>query len=110
MALISCPECKREVSDRAESCPHCGCPLAAAPDVVGGRQVRTVEKTAKRFKGQIALSTLLLLIGVFWTCGSCVASRTTGEVEGLSPWGMLLTAFGGIWLLAAKTNAWWHHG
>ena len=28
VALISCPECKREVSDRAVSCPQCGCPLS----------------------------------------------------------------------------------
>lgn len=24
MALITCPECKREISDTATSCPHCG--------------------------------------------------------------------------------------
>jgi len=24
MALIECPECKREISDKAVSCPHCG--------------------------------------------------------------------------------------
>ena len=27
MALIKCPECNREISDKAESCPHCGYPL-----------------------------------------------------------------------------------
>lgn len=27
MALISCPECGREISDRAVSCPNCGCPI-----------------------------------------------------------------------------------
>lgn len=27
MALIKCPECQREVSDAAFSCPHCGYPL-----------------------------------------------------------------------------------
>lgn len=27
MALIKCPECGREVSDRAKACIHCGCPL-----------------------------------------------------------------------------------
>lgn len=27
MALIQCPECKREISDKAFACPHCGCPL-----------------------------------------------------------------------------------
>jgi hypothetical protein len=24
MALIACPECKREISDKAAACPHCG--------------------------------------------------------------------------------------
>lgn len=27
MALIKCPECGKEVSDQAESCPNCGCPI-----------------------------------------------------------------------------------
>lgn len=27
MALIKCPECSKEVSDRASSCPNCGCPV-----------------------------------------------------------------------------------
>lgn len=26
MALITCPECGREISDKAVSCPGCGCP------------------------------------------------------------------------------------
>lgn len=33
MALMPCPECKTQVSDKAAACPHCGCPLTkeAAP-------------------------------------------------------------------------------
>lgn len=27
MALIKCPECGKEISDKAVSCPNCGCPL-----------------------------------------------------------------------------------
>lgn len=27
MSLITCPECKNQVSDRAKSCPHCGAPV-----------------------------------------------------------------------------------
>lgn len=27
MALINCPECKKEISDKAISCPNCGIPL-----------------------------------------------------------------------------------
>ncbi len=30
MAIISCPECGKQVSDRAASCPECGCPISAA--------------------------------------------------------------------------------
>jgi predicted RNA-binding Zn-ribbon protein involved in translation (DUF1610 family) len=26
--LIACPDCEREVSRRAASCPNCGCPIA----------------------------------------------------------------------------------
>jgi len=37
MALIRCPECGREVSDRAEACPNCGYPLR--PSVPGARGV-----------------------------------------------------------------------
>lgn len=29
MALIKCPECGREVSDIADLCPNCGCPIRA---------------------------------------------------------------------------------
>lgn len=28
MALIKCPECEKEVSDKASSCPHCGNPIS----------------------------------------------------------------------------------
>lgn len=27
MTLFNCPECKRGISDKAEKCPHCGCPV-----------------------------------------------------------------------------------
>ena len=28
MALIKCPECGKEISDKASTCPSCGCPIA----------------------------------------------------------------------------------
>jgi uncharacterized membrane protein YvbJ len=27
MAIISCPECGKQISDRAAECPQCGCPI-----------------------------------------------------------------------------------
>lgn len=32
MALISCPECGKEISDKAISCPNCGYPINSAAD------------------------------------------------------------------------------
>ena len=26
MSLIKCPECGKEISEKASSCPNCGCP------------------------------------------------------------------------------------
>ncbi len=31
MSLISCPECKKEISSAATSCPSCGYPLQGQP-------------------------------------------------------------------------------
>ena len=31
MALINCPECGKEISDRSDKCIHCGCPLTNTP-------------------------------------------------------------------------------
>lgn len=37
MALIKCPECGKEISDRADACIHCGCPLE-------NREIETQKK------------------------------------------------------------------
>lgn len=31
MALIACPECGKEISDKVKTCPHCGYPLVGEP-------------------------------------------------------------------------------
>lgn len=31
MALINCPECGKQISDKANSCPNCGYPMASNP-------------------------------------------------------------------------------
>lgn len=33
MALIKCPECGKEVSDKAQSCVNCGCPIGSSASV-----------------------------------------------------------------------------
>lgn len=36
MALIMCPECRKEVSDKCEQCIHCGCTLINYKCIING--------------------------------------------------------------------------
>lgn len=49
MALISCPECKKEVSDSAASCPNCGHPIShkiVCPNC-GSANIKRISRTSK---------------------------------------------------------------
>nr|DAP78965.1 MAG TPA: hydrogenase/urease nickel incorporation protein [Bacteriophage sp.] len=47
MALINCPECGREISDKALSCPGCGCPASEFKAADEPQDTRSeVEKVA----------------------------------------------------------------
>lgn len=46
MAIILCPECSGNVSDKAYACPHCGYPLQSSPQPAVIPQTRT--RTPKR--------------------------------------------------------------
>ena len=66
--LITCPECGKQVSDKAEFCPHCGCPgdtlrslfrlVIFDPETMTGRtdaDDRAIE-TALDFYGELLVS------------------------------------------------------
>ena len=49
MALIKCPDCGRDISDKAPACPHCGRPSA------GERQVSaSAPKTPQKARMSLA--------------------------------------------------------
>lgn len=48
MALIKCPECGREVSDRATACPNCGYPIAEM-EAAAPQEVITTEESPSSF-------------------------------------------------------------
>ena len=39
MAMIVCPECGKDISDKAEKCIYCGYPLANTSETPGGTVV-----------------------------------------------------------------------
>ena len=48
MSLIRCPECNKDVSSYAESCPHCGYPIRKPPFPKPSVSVNKAKKS-KRF-------------------------------------------------------------
>lgn len=58
MALIVCPECKNQISDRAEKCPHCGLPSQYfyGQKSVANENVQVSEKLDYRNLSNILLS------------------------------------------------------
>ncbi len=71
MALITCPECGNEVSDKAVSCPKCGYVLNEAVTV-------QVKKTARKHKNTIILCVVLALLAIG---GSYISSNTLSADE-----------------------------
>lgn len=86
MALIKCPECGNDVSDKAERCPHCGVSIAGMDDIVLccpyclSSRLDPVNKkfsAAKAALGYICVGNIGMLAGAAgidkeeFTCRSC---------------------------------------
>lgn len=61
MALISCPECGREISDKVTSCPHCGYPFAE--EVQSQVVPQQVEVTSVKLGPKDPIAKKKILIG-----------------------------------------------
>lgn len=85
MALINCPECGKEISDKAAACPHCGYPITTQQT-----QVKP-EEDDKEY--------------VF--CPKCMSTHVHTEQKGFSGGKALAGAvtFGGLGLLAGTIGS-----
>ena len=93
MALIKCTECGTEVSDKADKCPKCACPISTA----NKEKVQVIEQTDKKLKMQMLISVSVLIIGVMTL------------ILGKGSIGGVLILIGIILIIATKSSIWWHH-
>ncbi len=67
MALVACPECNQQVSDKAAACPQCGHPIATAPTRqtihVAHKQEDAFSKAFKEQQGKMAAEGMAQLWG-----------------------------------------------
>lgn len=69
MALINCPECAKEISDKVKACPHCGYPLIEEVASKPEDNPQQVEITSINLQKQInwkpyVIALLIILVGV----------------------------------------------
>ena len=73
MALITCPECGKSVSDKAANCPNCGCPIAVAPGADPHSRedlnAATTKKNKKTTKTIVIIVSVIILLGGLLTAG-----------------------------------------
>lgn len=71
MALIICPECGNQVSDKAQVCPHCGISIAKISSVhhqsTNGEERQIVNKSPKTW-----LMALIITIAIFALLAICL--------------------------------------
>ena len=98
MSLIKCPECGKEISDKAEKCPNCACPISLSP---AENYVQTIEQTGKSLKLQKVISIIMALVG------AGLIGSEKGGMQMVLGWAML--DIGILWFIVIKIAIWWNH-
>jgi hypothetical protein len=83
MALLTCPDCGRQVSDVAPSCPGCGRP-AAAPNYAAFAQPQAVAPTTKSGASQ-KWNAVAILVCVFVPAAIWLISSRSAKTAATSP-------------------------
>lgn len=67
MALIKCPECGKEISEKAKACPNCGLPLEVSSgeqNVSENKDTSTIKKTNKKILLIVATICLICVVTI----------------------------------------------
>ena len=111
MALMPCPECGREISDAAISCPHCGLPrplyeqqsrARRAAEEAAEEERRGTVRTLRLFAGASGLLALLFVGLALFTTWSRAALGL--KLKELLLAGVFATITHLLWRLARRTE------
>lgn len=94
MALITCPDCERSISDAAPTCPGCGRAM---------RVTTVVELTDKKYKRLMLGGVAIFVLG-FVVMG-------IQNMMSMTPlFGVLVVLAGIVFYVGASLAAWWNNG
>ena len=98
MSLIKCPECDREVSSKAPTCPGCG--------IIINKHVISIEKTRKKFKFHLFLSHWLIWTGLLT---AILLIGNNDSVPNTVNYAYLAILVGVALFFITKIRIWWNH-
>ena len=81
MALINCPECKKEISDQSINCPNCGYPMKSLQD----EHLKTENKISfnniwNKLSIYERISAIALIVFILMTIVALVAGKTASAI------------------------------
>lgn len=103
MPLIKCPECGKEISDKAFACPNCGNPSKEEKPIL-------IEQTRKKYKKVQLVSVLILLVGFFLFLKGQFSVFSGGNlINATSGFGFFIILIGIAIGMVSKIGAWWNN-
>ena len=83
MALIECPECKKQISDTAPACPQCGAPIASSISLLSAT-TETIKRRSSSWP-YFLLVLLVLIVGIsFWFWRASTNNRSAPPSAGFA--------------------------
>lgn len=99
MAIIKCPSCRERVSDKRDTCPHCGYGIrderAGLP--LSEAEARVKKKRAAKMQMHSYAATLVFVAGVAW-----MLVESNGNFTEASYWSMFLAGIGVVWYVTVR--------
>lgn len=100
MAIISCPSCRKQISDKAAICNHCDCELSkqSSESIASQSRVKRIER-AQSIQTQTFIA-LLLFVGGF----SLWYWKDTFDDQWYNTLGQGMIGVGFIWYLVNRVR------
>jgi len=110
MTRINCPECGNGISEIAQNCPSCGCPIQKT--IITGQttipqqpqQIQTAHATIKKWKSIQLFGLILFIIGIV-----SLFSLLSSDAKAEPTYQGVTTGLGIIFFVIGKFGAWWHN-
>jgi len=103
MSLIKCPECGRDVSDKAATCPNCGHPINQTNENLV--QIDSAPQKRKKYRVRLLIFTPIFFIGLILSMIWGFSAMTGGEGRMFGFW-LLVAGIGFIGMVVSAIGSW----